>query len=125
MLFHSALIVIFLFIMNHIYVHAGNSWKILLPFHLLRIICFKTRQIWVLPFFFFLQFAGAYKLCQTLIFHLEFWYANISLHTFLNKTKNTPACFQKYLAVERRAVAYYLNIAFKQSFKRTVGCLCN
>jgi len=74
-------------------------------------------------FFFFLLSAGAYKICQTLIFHLEVLYATISLHTFLNKIKITPAYFQKYLAVGRRPIAYYLNIVIKQSFKRTVGCL--
>lgn len=63
--------------------------------------------------FFYVMSAGAYKLCQTLIFHPEVLYATISLHTFLHKIKNNLAYFQKYSAVRRRAMAYYLNIMIK------------
>lgn len=73
--------------------------------------------------FFFSCLQVLIKLCQTSILHLEVLYATISLHTFLNKIKNTPAHFQEYLAVGRRAMTYYLNIVIKQSFKITVGCL--
>lgn len=63
--------------------------------------------------FFCVMPAGAYKLCQTLIFHPEVLYATISLHTLPHKIKNNLAHFQKYSAVGRRAMAYYLNIVIK------------